>query len=80
MQWPKHEQKYGPYVLSTSIMWSGFFGRGTVYSYVQSGSSAVDLDGVNVEAKKWWKMSDTGVEEVGSSALSCIVIITYTVY
>ena len=52
-------------------MWRGLPGRESTYVYVQSGSASVSLgmeDG-QVEHRKWWKITDTLVEEVSEDTV-----------
>lgn len=52
-------------------MWRGLPGRESTYVYVQSGSASVSLgmeDG-QVEHRKWWKITDTVVEEVSEDTV-----------
>jgi hypothetical protein len=52
-------------------MWRGLPGRESTYVYVQSGtaSASLGLDDDTVEHKKWWRITDTLVEEVSEDAV-----------
>lgn len=54
----------GPYELRTVVMWNGFMGRESMYTYVCSGTASAELEGVKIENPKWWKIASDGTFEV----------------
>lgn len=67
-RWESLAKTVGPYELRCSLMWRGMPGRESTYVYVQSGSASVSLgmddQGEQVQHPKWWRITDTLVEEV----------------
>lgn len=58
------KKEIGPYQLRTVIMWNGFMGRDSIYTYVQSGTATAEIDGSPLKNPKWWKVAGDGVFEV----------------
>lgn len=59
-----NKKDIGPYQLRTVIMWNGFMGRDSMYTYVRSGTASAEIDGVTIKNPKWWKISSDGTFEV----------------
>lgn len=69
--WQSLPSSVGPYELRSVLMWRGLPGRESTYVYLQSGTASVCL-GTDVEAvehRKWWRVTDTVVEEVSADTV-----------
>lgn len=58
------KQEIGPYELRTVVMWNGFMGRDSMYTYVRSGTATAEIDGQTIKNPKWWKVGGEEVFEV----------------
>lgn len=57
-------KEVGPYELRTVVMWNGFMGRDSMYTYVCSGMSSAEIGDQTIHNPKWWKVGGEDVFEV----------------